>query len=271
MRESQRIRLVLADVDGTLVTPDKRITERALAAVRELADANIAFAVTSGRPPRGMTMLLEPLALRTPIAGFNGGMLVSPDLTWAEVRAILPRLVAPIVQTLIARGIDPWLYRWNEWLLRDPAAPHADREQRTVQFPPVVTSDLQDVVGGVVKIVGVCDHAPKIEACELELRDRFGDHVSVARSQPYYLDITHPDANKAQVLRRLCRDLEIPQEAVATVGDMPNDILMFAQSGLSIAMGQASEDVKRSARRVTTANTEEGFAEAIERYVLHAA
>ena len=214
-------------------------------------------------------MLLEPLALKTPIAGFNGGMMVSSDLTSIEIKAIAPRLVTQILHALFDRGLDAWLYRWNEWLLRDPNAPHADREQRNVQFAPIVTDDLESRIGGVVKIVGVSDDRPTIEAAEEELRERFGADVSVARSQAYYLDVTHPDANKGHVLERLSDELHVPHEAIATIGDMPNDVLMFAQSGLSIAMGQASEEVKRTARRVTKANTEDGFAEAIERYVLH--
>ncbi len=269
MNDQHRIRLVLADVDGTLVTPDKTISERARAAVRKLDDAGIAFAVTSGRPPRGMVMLLEPLALRTQIAGFNGGMMVSPDLTSAHVKAIAPKFVAPIIRTLIERGLDAWVYQWNEWLLRDPGAPHAAREQQTVRFPPTVSADLERHTGGVVKIVGVTDEKALIEACEIEIRDRYGDHVSAARSQAHFLDITHPDANKGEVLSYLSRELGIPTEQIATLGDMPNDVLMFARSGLSIAMGQASEEVKQSARRVTRSNTEEGFAEAIERYVLN--
>src|SRR4051794_36780312 len=109
MSNSHRIRLVLADVDGTLVLPDKTLSERARAAVRKLREAGIAFAITSGRPPRGMTMLFEPLALRTPIAGFNGGMMVSPDLTSIEIKAIAPNLVGPIVRSFIGRGLDAWL------------------------------------------------------------------------------------------------------------------------------------------------------------------
>jgi Cof subfamily protein (haloacid dehalogenase superfamily) len=269
MNNHHRVQLVLADVDGTLVTPDKTITERARAAVRKLADANIAFAIVSGRPPRGMAMLTEPLALRTPIAGFNGGVLVSPDMTSFEIKAVAPKLVGPIVQALIQRGLDAWLYQWNEWLLRDPTAPHVAREQSNVRFAPIVTKDLEGRYGGVVKIVGVSDDRSVMEACENDLRDRFGEVVSVARSQTYYLDITHPDANKGSVLRRLARELGISHESVVTIGDMPNDVLMFSLSGLSIAMGQSSEEVKRTARRVTRSNTDEGFAEAIERYVLH--
>jgi hydroxymethylpyrimidine pyrophosphatase-like HAD family hydrolase len=63
------IRLVLTDVDGTLVTKEKLLTDRAKRAVQSLRDRGIVFAITSGRPPRGMAMLVEPLALDTPIAG----------------------------------------------------------------------------------------------------------------------------------------------------------------------------------------------------------
>jgi hydroxymethylpyrimidine pyrophosphatase-like HAD family hydrolase len=92
--------------------------------------------------------------------------------------------------------------------------------------------------------------------------------VTAARSQPYYLDVTHPDANKGAVARYVSAKYAIPPKAIATIGDMPNDVLMFAHSGLSIAMGNASPDVQRAARRVTTSNAEEGFAAAVERFIL---
>lgn len=67
-----------AEMDGALVTHDKVLTLRAITAVRALADAGIAFAGTSGRPPRGMRMFTQPLRLTTPLAALNGGRLVSP-------------------------------------------------------------------------------------------------------------------------------------------------------------------------------------------------
>jgi HAD superfamily hydrolase (TIGR01484 family) len=76
-----KIRLVIADVDGTLVTKDKILTPRAIASVQRLRDADIAFTITSGRPPVGMKMLIEPLGLTEPIAAFNGGVFVHPDLS----------------------------------------------------------------------------------------------------------------------------------------------------------------------------------------------
>src|SRR5499427_3547300 len=88
MNVHKNIRLVIADVDGTLVTHDKVLTARARAAVAKMRSAGIEFAVTSGRPPRGMQMLIEPLALTTPIAAFNGGMFIRSDLSVIEQRVL---------------------------------------------------------------------------------------------------------------------------------------------------------------------------------------
>ena len=262
------IQLVIADVDGTLVTQAKELTDRARAAVRKLHDKGIRFAVTSGRPPRGMAMLVQPLALTTPVAGFNGGMLVKPDMTPLDLKTLDDALVGPIVKAILAKGLDAWVYRGNDWFLRDESAPHVAKEQHTVQFPPTVTDDLEGLSGGVVKIVGVSDDHAAVEASERDLRERFGERVSAARSQPYYVDVTHPKANKGEVVRTMSQRLSIPPENIATIGDMPNDVLMFSLSGLSIAMGNAGPEVQRAARRVTASNEDEGFAKAMEEFVL---
>src|SRR5215472_12172769 len=87
--QDKPIRLVIADVDGTLVTHDKILTPRAIDSVLKLRAAGIQFAVTSGRPPRGMAMLVEPLKMDEPIAGFNGGVITQPDLTTVLVQNFL--------------------------------------------------------------------------------------------------------------------------------------------------------------------------------------
>ena len=99
-----RIEVLLADVDGTLVTQEKVLTEQASAAARELRAHGVKLAVTSGRPPRGMRMLIEPLALDTAIAGFNGGVLVNPDMTVIETRTLDPEAARTSVDLLRGRG-----------------------------------------------------------------------------------------------------------------------------------------------------------------------
>lgn len=263
------IKLVLADVDGTLVTQEKIITERAEVAVGRLREADILFAVTSGRPPLGMAMLVEPLNLQTPIAAFNGGLIVDRDMAVIDQKVVAKDLVTPIIELLRSFGLSVWVYRRADWFALDPHGPHVDREAWTVKFAPTITASFDQLTDDVAKIVGVSDDHDAVARASAAAHDRFGDHVSASRSQPYYLDVTHPDANKGAVARWLSARYRIPAEQIATIGDMPNDVLMFAHSGLSIAMGNASIEVQRAARRVTTSNEDEGFANAVDRFILN--
>lgn len=260
------IRLMVIDVDGTLLTPDKELTKRAIKAVEALRQADIDVALTSGRPPRGLSMLVEPLGLTTPLAAFNGGMMVKPDLTIIKERTISSEAALKTVSLMRRHGLDVWVYRKAEWYITQANAPHVEREQRTVRFEPKVVSELGELLDAAVKIVGVTDDADAIKRCEAEAQAL--SSVSAARSQSYYLDVTHPDANKCSVVGFLSQSLSIPKEQIATIGDMPNDVLMFDCSGMSIAMGNASDAVKAQASHVAASNTEQGFAQAVEQFVL---
>jgi len=262
------IRLLLSDVDGTLVTKEKTLTQRSIDAVHALHDAGIHFAVTSGRPPMGMSMLVEPLSLQTPLAAFNGGLVVGPDMDVVEQRVIPEDLVAPAIDLIESNGLSVWVYQGADWLVRDLDGPHVEREAHTVQFSPKLVESYAGATSGIAKIVGVSDDYDAVAATAAAAHDEFGDHVSASRSQPYYLDVTHPQANKGAVVKFLSAKYAIPVEEIATIGDMPNDVLMFALSGLSIAMGNADREVQRAARRVTTSNDEDGFANAVHRFIL---
>lgn len=265
---ASKISLVLADVDGTLVTAEKVLTPRAAAAVQALQTAGIAFAITSGRPPRGMAMLIDPLALRTPIAAFNGGIFVKPDMTIMAERLLAADAARRALEVILHHGMDVWVYSGRDWFVRDPQAPHVAREQWTVQFAPTVVANFDGLLGGTVKIVGVSDDHDLVARCEKDVQDALGRQASAARSQPYYLDVTHPDANKGAVVTTLSKLLSVPTDEIATIGDMPNDVMMFRDSGLSIAMGNASPAVQAQADRVTDSYDDEGFAKAMERFIL---
>lgn len=264
-----KISLVLADVDGTLLTKDKILTPRAADAVRALHDRGIRFAITSGRPPRGMAMLIDPLALRTPIAGFNGGVFVKPDLSVIQSRTLDPAAARQTVNLILDEKLDVWVYTADEWLIRNPDAPHVARETWTVKFEAKVVPEFTDAhLAHAVKIVGISDDLDRVAACEKRAQQELGDRASAARSQPYYLDVTNPDANKGAVVAELSKFLKIPCEEIATIGDMPNDILMFRKSAFSIAMGNSSEEVKAQASAVTDSNADDGFAKAMEAFIL---
>jgi hypothetical protein len=262
------IRLLLADVDGTLVTQEKVLTQRSIEAVRAMREDGVLFAITSGRPPRGMAMLVDPLELSTPIAAFNGGLIVGPDMSVIEQKLVPESLVQPILKLVESFGLVTWMYRGAEWYVRDPKGPHVDQEAATVMFQPTVVGTFDDICDKVVKIVGVSDDRDAMDRATEAAREQFCDHVTAAQSQPYYLDVTHPQANKGGVVRFLSSRFGVPTSEIATIGDMPNDVLMFAHSGLSIAMGNASAEVQRAARMVTTSNQDEGFAHAVERFIV---
>ncbi len=272
MSGQRDIRLLLADVDGTLVTQDKVLTEQAKAAARELRRAGIALAITSGRPPRGMTMLIEPLALQVAIAGFNGGVFVNPDLSVIESHTLDPATAKETVKLILDKGLDAWVYTEKEWLIRDKAAPHVAREAWTVKFDAEIVKSFTDAhLAHAVKIVGISDDLDLVAACEKAAQDTLGSKASAARSQPYYLDVTHPQANKGTVVTTLAKLLNLAPAQIATMGDMPNDVAMFRKSGFSIAMGNSSDEVKAQASAVTDSNESEGFAKAVRQLILQPA
>ena len=269
MSGQRQIKLLLADVDGTLVTQDKLLTDEAIAAAQELRETGITLALTSGRPPRGMSMLIEPLKLNGAIAGFNGGVFVHPDLSVIESHLLDEDTARQTLQLIVDQGLDAWIYTEKDWLIRDPKAPHVAREAWTVKFEAKVVEQFTDAhLADAVKIVGVSDDLGRVAACEKLAQEKLGQRASAARSQPYYLDITHPKANKGTVVLTLAKLQNISPEQIATIGDMPNDVLMFRKSGLSIAMGNASDEVKSQASEVTDSNQDEGFAKAVRKFIL---
>jgi len=263
------IQLLLSDVDGTLVTGEKILTNEAIAAVRALYEAGVGFTITSSRPPRGLRMLIQPLGLRLPIAGFNGGLLINPDYSVVESHPIDPMAARKAVDFLLSQELDVWVYDQERWFVRDAGAPHVEREAWILKFDAEVAPRFDDaLLGRAFKIVGVSDDLTRMTAAEETAGAVLGDGVSATRSTAYFLDVTNANASKATAVSSLARRLDIPPARIATIGDMPNDVLMFRVSGFSIAMGNASDAVKALADAVTDSNENDGFAKAVRSLIL---
>jgi Cof subfamily protein (haloacid dehalogenase superfamily) len=261
---------VISDVDGTLVTDDKILSVRSVEAAAALRSNGIIFSVISSRPPRGLRNLIASLGIDAPVAGFNGGVLATANLAIISAHLLAPGVARRTVEMLDARGLEAWVFSGEDWLLRQPDAPYVGLEARTVAFGPTPVDDLGPALGSAAKIVGVSTNFEALAQCERDLRAALGAQASVVRSQPYYIDVTHPLANKGDALSDLAKLLRVPLAEVAAIGDGHNDVAMFERSGLSIAMGNASPKVQRAADFVTTSNSEDGFAHAIERFILDA-
>ena len=264
----RRIKLLLSDVDGTLVTKKKVLLDSTLDAVRRLADAGIRFAITSSRPPQGLMHLVAPLNITTPIAGFNGGLITDPRNNEIRKTALHHESAQHAIDVLVQRRVDVWLFHGNEWLLTNPEGDYVSHEQMTIRYAPVVVDHFGPYVGGATKIVGSSTRADHLKETETIMRERLGQRASVSLSQAYYLDVTHQDANKGMAVMALAELYDIEPDEIATIGDMENDVRMFEKSGFAIAMGNANDSVKARANVVTGTNEEGGWADAVKRYVL---
>jgi Cof subfamily protein (haloacid dehalogenase superfamily) len=264
-----RISLVLSDVDGTLVTTEKQLTDATILAVRRLADHGIPFTVTSSRPPFGLRVLVERLQLRLPLGAFNGGCLVEPGLSIISRHRIPAAVAARAIEVLHSLGVGIWLFSPEHWWLSDPNGDYVERERRTIAAEPTVITDFRTYIADLCKIVGVSRDFDRLAECEGAVKAALGESASAARSQRYYLDITPPGVDKGTVVDALAEHLGIPTEEIVTVGDMDNDVSMFRKSGFSIAVGNAS-DAARAAASVlcSNANDSDAFAEAVDRFIL---
>ena len=259
-----RIALVVSDVDGTLLTKDKILTDGAKAAVRGLHEAGIGFTIVSSRPTIGMGFLIEPLAITLPIGAFNGSSIVDPQLKPVEQHLIPPAVAQRSLDVLNEFGVDIWLFTNDQWLTRNPDGEYVSHEQLAIRHDPAIIADFTPYLSRACKIVGASSDAPLLARCEAAMQEAVGRQATAVRSQTYYLDITPPGYDKGTFVAAMAKRLGISTDAIATIGDMQNDLPMFAGSGVSFAMGNATDDVKKRATQVTDSNERDGFARALE-------
>lgn len=267
----QPIRFVLSDVDGTLLHPDHSLSQRTADAIRAMREAGVFFSLASGRPPKAMRHLIETFGIDVPVAGFNGGTLVNPDGS-ILVAHHLPAEAALITLALFSAepDVEVWVFADGDWLRRDPPGPMVQREADGLGYGPVVVESFEPYLDRVDKIVAASNNTQLLVELESRLQPKVQGLAQVSRSQPVYLDVTAMLANKGEALKTLAEHLGVPLAQTAAIGDGGNDPAMFHVAGLSIAMGQAEETVKRQANVVTGSNVEDGAAEAFERFILAA-
>lgn len=263
-----RIALLISDVDGTLVDPDKALTPATVAAVRRLAEAGIGFSIVSSRPPRGLAGLIGQIGLTLPLGGFNGGSVVRPDLSVVSALTVPEPAARTALATLRRFGADVWVFADNQWLTMDPDGPYVPLERHTVGFEPTIVEDFAPYLGRAGKIVGSSRDFEMLARCEAELRGLLGGSAIAARSQRYYLDVNHPEADKGHAVGRIAAAAGVDPAEVAVIGDAANDVPMFKAAGLSIAMGNAIDEVKALAHFTTAGNDADGFAQAVDRVLL---
>jgi Cof subfamily protein (haloacid dehalogenase superfamily) len=262
------IRLLVSDVDGTLITKDKQLTPAVHAASARLTENGIKLVLVSSRPTHGVAIFADALALDTPRAGLNGGVFTDARGGVLQARFLAPEAARTAVSYLQDNGISPWLFTDTEWLLTNPDGDYVEREHRSIKMPFRVVADFEAAIDRAGKIMAASTDYPKLKACEAALQEILRGSAAVHRSQDSYLDITHPDANKGEAVRQAARLLDIDLASVACIGDMVNDLPMFDVAPFRIAMGNAPDFMRARADYVTGTNEESGWAQAVDRYII---
>ena len=262
------LRFAISDVDGTLVNKAKQLTQPTIDAVARLQAAGVPFTIISARPPSGIAFLVDILKPTGPIAAFNGGTVIAPDGSVVERHRLDRAAVEQSFAIAGQSGATPWIFAQRRWHIMDPSNPHVPHEILASAQQPVVETDMKPLFGEVDKLTWVSDDQALLIDLQARMRGAIGGGATIGMSQTYYLDLTHPLANKGDGVATLARIADVALDAVAVLGDQYNDVPMFERAGLAIAMGQAPEPVKAEADYVSTSNDEDGVAHAIDTILL---
>lgn len=257
---AKAIRLVICDIDGTIVRDDKTLSDVTIQALARARDAGIAVTLISARPASGLGAIVGDLGIEGAVGAFNGGTLFEAGGKVIEAHRLRPEDAREAVDRLDAAGVPVWVFADGLWLARSEDALHGDRERKAARLDPTIVQDFSPWYDRTDKVVGVSDDHPLVERMEREIGAALGETANVVRSQVYFLDVTARQANKGDGAAFLAEAHGVPLEETAAVGDMPNDIPMLERAGLGVAMGQADEAVRAAAGFVTASNEEDGVA-----------
>lgn len=263
-----RPRLVVCDLDGTLVDSNKELSLATIAAVKRLRDSGISFAVISARPRSGVMPIVEALGLQGQQAAFNGGTIFCGDGRVVERHTVDEDVVRGVFGIARETPAEPWVFADDRWHARSGTGLHADRERKSSNQEPVVTSDFVALYGDVDKLTFVSDDEPLLKGLHAAAVEKFGDRATIVQSQTYYLDVTPLAGNKGDGIRALAKSRGVALDQVVAMGDQANDLPMLKQAGFGIAMGNAPDAVKSQADAVTASNDDDGVAQAIDTMIL---
>ena len=259
--------MLALDVDRTLLTDDYRLLPEVQKAVLAARAHGVTVALVTARGPAALRAVLGELGEVDAVVAF-GGALVLPSLT-APAIASDRLLDVPIdlkdalrvVRTARRLGLSLACHMYDRVYV-DAIDEHLDREfVHTGQR--YETADLAAIDERPYKFLAISAH----ERLDLlhALRGELGASLSCAFSHANYLEIGASGVTKGAGLRALASALGVDRKAITAIGDSENDLAMFAEAGLPIAMGNASMQVKAAARWITEANGDAGVARAIER------
>lgn len=264
-------KMIVLDLDDTLLQDDHSIAPRTKRALMDAQEAGVKVVLASGRPTFGMVDIAKELELEkygSFILSFNGAKIINCQTGEELFSSTLP---VETVQALyeISKAEDVWIhtYMGND-IITEENNEYTEIEREITGMRIVeVESFVQTVQEPVVKTLMV-GHPDRLVSLEKKLQEQLAGQLSVMRSKPFFIEFTENGVDKGTSLHHLAQQLGIKQEEVIAIGDSYNDIAMIKYAGLGVAMGNAPDDIKEIANYVTDTNKNDGVAKVVEEFIL---
>ncbi|MBD8638872.1 HAD family phosphatase [Sphingomonas sp. CFBP 13733] len=262
------IKLLVSDVDGTLVDKDKKVAPATVDAVKRLKAAGLGFTIISARPRSGMMPIADLLGVDEPMGAFNGGIVFKRDGTVIEHHMVDVDVVRGAMEIIGDAPVDTWIFADDIWYASTDQGSHVDSERKASAQDPVIVADFTELLGKADKVTFVSDDEDLLRDLHARVAAKFDAQATIVQSQTYYLDITPVAGNKGSGIEELADAFGISLTQTAAIGDQANDIAMLKRARLAIAMGNAPQSVRDVAHEITTANDADGVAHAIDTFIL---
>lgn len=262
------IKLMVFDLDDTLLNHDISISQRTLQAIRHAVNQGINVTLATGRMYQSTAFFARQLEIHLPIITYNGAMI--NDYPSGKVLFHSPINLQTARQVLQLCQEQKWYiqsYINDELYVREVNENAKKYAEITGANPIPVGEKLYAIQEEPTKMLAIAEPA-MVEKMQEMFKSRLGNSLSVTESKPTYLEITNPEVNKGNALQFIAEKLNIKQCEILAVGNGENDISMFDYAGLGIAVGNAAPIVKKAAQLITGTNDDDGVADVIEKYIL---
>lgn len=268
-----KYKLLVLDVDGTLLNEEKAISKRTLAALLKVQQMGVRIALASGRPTYGLLPIAKSLELGLYggfILSYNGSQII--DAKNGEVlfeRRINPEMIPYIEKKAIKNGFALFTYHDDTLLTNTPDNVHVREEAALNNLKLIAEEEFSTAIDfAPCKCMLVSDDEEALTDLENHWKKRLDGVLDVFRSEPYFLEVVPCTVDKANTLAVLLEYLDIRRDEVLAIGDGVCDVAMIQLAGMGVAMGNSVDSVKICADYTTDTNGNDGVAQAVEKLIL---
>lgn len=267
-----KYKILVLDIDGTLTDSKKHISRVTKRALRRAQNKGVKIVLASGRPTPGIVPVAEELGFKEHggyILSFNGGKIIDYSSDSIVFESVLPgEMIPSLYDDSVENNVSIISYDKTSVLTETPQDEYIIKEAALNKMPITEVESFVEAVQHPVTKCLMTGEPTHLAEVEQKIKNKYGEKLSIYRSEPYFLEIMPKGIDKAQSLSRLLQHLGLTKEQMIACGDGFNDLSMIKYAGLGVAMSNAQKVVKRSADYITFTNDENGVAHVVDKYIL---